>query len=32
MVRTVQEIFGLNPLLRLAATSSNLSDLFPVYP
>ena len=32
MVRTVEEIFGLTPLLRLAATASNLSDLFTVYP
>jgi hypothetical protein len=32
MVRTVEEIFGLTPLLRLAATASNLSDLFAVYP
>ena len=32
MVRTVQEIFGLSPWLRQAATASNLSDLFTVYP
>jgi len=31
-VRTVQEIFGLSPWLRQAATASNLSDLFTVYP
>jgi phospholipase C len=31
-VRTVQEIFGLTPLLRQAATAVSLSDLFKVYP
>jgi len=31
-VRTVQEIFGLTPLLRKAVTAANLSDLFAVYP
>ena len=31
-VRTVQEIFGLSPLLRKAATAASLSDLFTVYP
>jgi len=31
-VRTVQEIFGLTPLLRQAATAVSLNDLFKVYP
>ncbi len=32
MVRTVQEIFGLAPWLRQAATATSLSALFTVYP
>jgi hypothetical protein len=31
-VRTVQEIFGVTPLLRGAASASSLSDLFTQYP
>ncbi len=32
MVRTVQEIFGLTPLLNDAANQPGLSDLFTAYP
>ncbi|ACG74802.1 phosphoesterase [Anaeromyxobacter sp. K] len=31
-VRTVQEILGVTPLLRTAASSASLSDLFTAYP
>jgi len=31
-VRTVQEIFGVTPLLRKAATATDLSDLFASFP
>lgn len=31
-VRTVQEILGVTPLLRTAATSESLADLFTAYP
>lgn len=31
-LRTIQEIFGLTPLLRGAATASSLADLFTAYP
>lgn len=31
-LRTVQEIFGLTPLLRGAASASSLADLFTAYP
>lgn len=31
-VRTVEEILGLSPLLRGAATATSLSDLFTAYP
>jgi phosphatidylinositol-3-phosphatase len=32
MLRTVQEIFGITPLIRDAANRPNLSDLFNQYP
>jgi len=32
MVRTVQEVFGLTPLLNDAANQPSLSDLFTAYP
>jgi hypothetical protein len=31
-VRTIQEIFGLGPLLRDAASATSLADLFTTYP
>jgi phosphatidylinositol-3-phosphatase len=31
-VRTVQEVFGVTPLLRKAATATDLSDLFTIFP
>ena len=32
MLRTVQEVFGVTPLLRDAANQTSLSDLFTAYP
>jgi hypothetical protein len=32
MLRTVEDIFGLSPLLRDAANQSSLSDLFTSFP
>ena len=32
MVRTIEEIFGLSPLLRLAASATSLQDLFGFVP
>jgi hypothetical protein len=32
MLRTVQEIFGVTPLIRDAANQPSLSDLFTTYP
>jgi hypothetical protein len=32
MLRTVQEIFGVTPLLRAAKTATNLGDLFKSFP
>ncbi len=31
-LRTIQEIFGVTPLLRDAAEATSLSDLFSTYP
>jgi hypothetical protein len=32
MVRTVQEVFGLSPLLNDASNAQNLGDLFTSFP